>query len=277
MELKSNFGSFWWPHRFVSQMSWSQIRWPGLCILMRTSSEMHLSPKVWLSLRQLLFPRERVIGTHRKDTDTSHSFLSHPPSHQRPQSPCPDSSHLGFIEWACLLGTHHSDAGTHSWHLLDTHSSCIKCCSLCERNSIPWSGADGHLVYVHFGKMRVAGNVLKTVFSKRMQAFLPGCYRDVKLSAHPFGMCLAFADNISFPSPGFLHHLFYVSGTHATAHMWRSEDSFQELAFSTHHVGPRDWTWVVELGSKLFYLRSHVTSLQANVLKAFSKYMNSRV
>lgn len=104
-------------------MSWSQIRWPGLCILMGTSSEMHLPPRFDSLLRQLLFPREHVIDTHRKNR---HSFPSQLSSQSpMPQSPCPDSSDLGFIKWACLLGTqysssfaHHSDAGTLGTYLM---------------------------------------------------------------------------------------------------------------------------------------------------------------
>ena len=37
---------------------------------------------------------------------------------------------------------------------------------------------------------------------------------------------------------------------HAIMCMWRSEDNLQELALFFHHVGPRDGTQVIKLGSK---------------------------
>lgn len=46
----------------------------------------------------------------------------------------------------------------------------------------------------------------------------------------------------------------------ALAHMWRSEDNLQELVLSFDHVGSRDWTKVIWLGSKWLYLLSYLAS-----------------
>lgn len=55
-----------------------------------------------------------------------------------------------------------------------------------------------------------------------------------------------------------LHLLIYCVLAHtATAHMWRSEEGFQELVLS-HHVGPGDRTPVFRVASKLLFLLSHL-------------------
>lgn len=38
--------------------------------------------------------------------------------------------------------------------------------------------------------------------------------------------------------------------TYATMHVWRSKDNFWGSGLFFHHVGPRDWTWVIRFGSK---------------------------
>lgn len=42
--------------------------------------------------------------------------------------------------------------------------------------------------------------------------------------------------------------------THAMAHMWRSEDSFQELILFFHNMGPRSQTQVISFSNKCLYL-----------------------
>lgn len=42
-------------------------------------------------------------------------------------------------------------------------------------------------------------------------------------------------------------------GTRTMTCLWRTEDNFKELVLSSHHVGSRDQTQAVRLGSKHLY------------------------
>lgn len=44
----------------------------------------------------------------------------------------------------------------------------------------------------------------------------------------------------------------------ATACMWRLKDNLQGLFFSFYHMGAKDRTWVISLGSRHSYPLSHL-------------------
>lgn len=54
---------------------------------------------------------------------------------------------------------------------------------------------------------------------------------------------------------------------HMYGHKWRSEDNLSELILSYHHAGLREQTQAIKLGSKCFYLLSHLTGLTVTSLK----------
>lgn len=49
-------------------------------------------------------------------------------------------------------------------------------------------------------------------------------------------------------------------GAHPTAHVLRSQNNWQESGFSSHSVGPGEWTQSFGLSNKHFYLLSHHAS-----------------
>lgn len=53
-------------------------------------------------------------------------------------------------------------------------------------------------------------------------------------------------------------HVCICMQLYARACVWRSEDSLRELVLSLSHMDPRDGTQVFGLGSKYFYLLSHL-------------------
>lgn len=89
-----------------------------------------------------------------------------------------------------------------------------------------------------------------------------------KVSAYE---CLKFLDILHF-------YLFILCTSHATAHMWRSEDNLWDLVLSFHRVGPRDGTQVIRC--KHQYLYSLVISpalafLVNMALPSYTKRLNS--
>jgi hypothetical protein len=42
---------------------------------------------------------------------------------------------------------------------------------------------------------------------------------------------------------------------------WKSGGNFPELVLLFHYMGSKDWTLVIKLGSRCFYLLSHLSSL----------------
>lgn len=53
--------------------------------------------------------------------------------------------------------------------------------------------------------------------------------------------------------------VFVCGGKHyTTAHVWRSEENFQELVLSFYRVNPGDQTQVLKLGSKNPYPLNHL-------------------
>lgn len=51
--------------------------------------------------------------------------------------------------------------------------------------------------------------------------------------------------------------------------MWRSERSLGEAVLSFHHIGPRDWSWAIRLGSGCLCPRSHHSNLSSDVFKQY--------
>lgn len=62
--------------------------------------------------------------------------------------------------------------------------------------------------------------------------------------------------------PVYLLIMWGMTWVHAMAHMWSSQDTFQESLLFFHCVAPRDWVRVIKLGSKHLYLLSHLIGLR---------------
>lgn len=63
-----------------------------------------------------------------------------------------------------------------------------------------------------------------------------------------------------------LRHVSVHIFTHALAEVWKSEDCFLESVFSYYPVAPEHGTQIDRQGSRSFYPRSHLTSLEVPCL-----------